>query len=334
MNQPSITETIDEDWKQSLKFALKKINDVNAFFDLSIKCSYPVFIPLDLANKIKKLGPTSSLWKQFIPQESEDSPFEGQEFLDPIGDQLHHKSSQIIHRYKNRALFLPIINCPVICRYCFRKNELDTKNFEGDLFSPDTESTLNYLHNHPEIEEIIFSGGDPFIMGDAKIEAYLNLFSTVPTLKFIRFHTRVPVTLPKRITERLINILKKFSKRYDISVAIHCNHIEEITANEERAIEKLKPSAQLLSQTVLLKGINDDAQTLSHLYKKFHELKIRPYYLHHPDKVKGGMSFYLEQHEGLEVYKKLRHLIPGWMLPQYVVDHPEGLGKRPIGSIF
>ncbi len=334
MNPSLDFENSEDDWKKSLRSALKNNSELNAYFNLSINCSYPHFIPIKLAKKIKKSGPNSALWKQFVPDELENSSLQEKGHIDPIGDQLHHKSAQLIHRYKNRALFLPITACPVICRYCFRKNELDLENFEGDLFIPDREKTLNYLQEHPMIEEIIFSGGDPLIMNNEKIESYLQLFSTITSIKYIRFHSRVPVILAERITHKLVALFQKFSWRFTFIFVIHCNHQEEIDDEEEAAILKLAECSQLLSQTVLLKGVNDDSRTLRDLILKLQKLKVRPYYLHHPDKVKGGMHFYLEKSTGLIIYKELRQLIPGWMLPHYVVDDPEGSGKQAVENFF
>lgn len=323
----------NSDWRESLNSAIKKKEDLNLFLGTSFKTDYPLFLPLKLANKIKEKGPTSVLWKQFVPQDLEESIEQNAGFLDPIGDQIYQKSSQIIHRYHNRVLFLPLVKCPVICRYCFRKNELDLNHFEGDLFKPNITQTLEYLQSHSEIEELIFSGGDPLLLSDQKIDFYLNSFSQIKSLKYIRFHTRVPVILPERISAALIEVLEKYKQRFVISFAIHCNHFEEIGEEEAQAILKLNGIVQLLSQTVLLKNINNDASILRQLFIKFYSLNIRPYYLHHPDLVKGGMHFYLEVKEGRKIFKELRQLLPGWLLPQYVLDHPEGRGKENIGLL-
>jgi lysine 2,3-aminomutase len=193
-------------WQEDMRTALKSAEDLKIFFDCEIPATpYSIFLPRTFAEKIKKGGPNSPLWKQFVPQIEENSP-EG--LLDPIGDKIYLKAPQIIHRYKNRALFLPTTNCPVVCRYCFRKNEL---SFSQDLFLPRFNETLNYLRNNPQIEELIFSGGDPLILSDEKLSYYLSEFKKIPSLKFIRLHTRTPIILPSRITDNFISVLKNNS---------------------------------------------------------------------------------------------------------------------------
>jgi len=311
-----------KNWQSELREGLKSKKDLESFF----KCEFPqldfkTLIPLDLANKIKKAGPDSVLWKQFLPSTEEES---GGGLTDPIGDEKFNLAPQIIHRYKNRALFLPTSVCPVYCRYCFRKNELGTK----DLFSPDFKKTLKYLKDHPEIDELIFSGGDSFILATNKIDTYLNHFKN---LRFIRFHSRTPVILPSRFDQKLLDTLKKHRKNFDqMAIVIHTNHLDEIDHEVEKTIKRLGSlGITLLSQSVLLKGINDDPQTLKDLFLKLSILNIRPYYLHHPDQVKGGMHFYLSLEKGREIYLKLRDLLPGWAIPQYVIESPNGGGKVP-----
>jgi len=311
-----------KNWKSELKSGLKEKSDLESFFQVDFpQLDFKTLIPLALANKIKNAGPDSVLWKQFLPSENEKSS-EG--LKDPIGDEKYNRAPQLIHRYFNRALFLPTSVCPVYCRYCFRKNELGTKK----LFTPDFEKTKKYLQHHPEIEELIFSGGDPFILTTDKIDFYLSNFKN---LKYIRFHTRTPIILPSRFDQELLDTLKKHRENFDqISIAIHTNHIDEIDLEVEDTIKKLGSlGITLLSQTVLLKGINDDPQTLKDLFLKLSSLNIKPYYLHHPDQVKGGMHFYLPLRRGREIYLKLRDILPGWAIPQYVIESPKGGGKVP-----
>jgi lysine 2,3-aminomutase len=309
-------------WQDDLNSALKTWEDLNAFFGPGIpKITYPVLIPKPFAEKIKLSGPGSVLWDQFIPR-NEEMNTSG--LPDPIGDQDHLKAPQLIHRYRNRALFLPTSRCPIICRYCFRKNELVDPH---DLFAPKFQETLKYLQENPEIEEIIFSGGDPLILGDKKIAYYLSEFSRIPSIKFIRFHTRTPVVLPSRITPDFLMALKE-AKGPKILFALHINHPNELDREVRDAILKLK-DFPLFSQTVLLRGINDHPEILKSLLYDFISLNIRPYYLHHPDKVKGGMHFYLGIPEGRKIYSKLRDEVPGWGIFHYVVDIPGGKGKTP-----
>lgn len=314
-------------WQQEFKNSLRTSNDINAFFGTDLKdIEYNSFIPKSFAQKIKEAGPQSSLWKQFIPAQQENEQIDG--MYDPIGDTIHTKAKQLIHRYKNRALFLPTTVCPIICRYCFRKNEL---TFKDELFKADFQNTIQYLKDHPEIEEIIFSGGDPLILSDEKLREYLEAFANVG-IKCIRFHSRVPIIIPSRLNESLIELINEFSTKFKtITLVTHLNHSEEISSEVEAAITKLKKETNLLllSQSVLLKNVNDNSDALADLFWAIHKIGIRPYYLHHPDLVKGGMHFHLDLETGRKIFLQLRDKIPGWLIPHYILDIPGGHGKTP-----
>jgi lysine 2,3-aminomutase len=314
-------EDNNHDWMSMYREGLRSVADINEFFQLNLPpIPYDVHIPKHLAIRIKEEGLDSVLAKQFIPSLQEvKNQCGGLE--DPIGDQDHARPGALVHRYKNRVLFFPTTVCPVICRYCFRKNELSTND---NIFKSDFEKTKNYLREHPEIEEVIFSGGDPLMLSDEKINFYLSEFSRIPTIKYIRFHTRAVVSLPQRITDKLVDVLKNYQKMFSaVTVVIHTNHGDEITDAEEQAIKKLS-GLNLLSQTVLLKDINSDTHELASLFSRLHQLGVRPYYLHHPDKVKGGMQFHMAKEEGKVIYNQLKQLLPGWLIPKYVIDSPTG----------
>lgn len=318
-------------WKDSFKNGLRSIEQVNQFFNISLKeMHFDNLIPLHLAYRIKEQGLDGILAKQFLPSNEEIADHQEDGLNDPIGDQNFSRPGQIIHRYKNRALFLPTTVCPVVCRYCFRKNELSNND---EIFKSDFQKTLEYFENHPEIEEIIFSGGDPLMLSNEKLESYLNSFSKIKHIKYIRLHSRTPISLPQRIDTGLTEVLKMYANTFEtLSIAIHVNHKEEIDADVTAAMARLREiqSLNLLSQTVLLKGINDCPNILEDLFKKINRLGIRPYYLHHPDKVKGGMHFQLDIKAGRIIYANLRDKLPGWLIPQYVLDIPGGYGKTPL----
>jgi lysine 2,3-aminomutase len=325
-----------QNWTSEFKQSFKNLKDLYQFLNWPLTTSleevaktYPVFIPRKLALKIKEDGPDGVLSRQYLPMDLElDEDLNAFGFDDPIGDKAYFKAPQLIHRYESRALFAPTTICPVHCRYCFRKNEL---NVNDEIFQQDFVETLSYLKSHPEISEIIFTGGDPLTLSNEKLRKYLEAFSLIPSIKDIRFHTRYPVILPERIDEGLMNLLQDFSKIYrTITIAIHANHVKEFDQEVMMAIRTLASSnAQLLSQTVLLKGINDTKEDLLDLLQLFINLKVRPYYLHHPDRVKGGMHFYLPLETGRKIYHSLRKELPGWAIPQYVIDIPGGHGKVP-----
>jgi len=324
-------------WTTEFKQAFRTLPDLAQFLDLPmapdllvVAEKYPIFVPRSLAEKIKRQGFDGVLAREFLPVAEELKPG-GLE--DPIGDERFHVAPQLIHRYPSRALFAPTTVCPVHCRYCFRKNELYGKN---DLFAADFEKTLSYLRGHPEISEIIFTGGDPFSLSDEKIRFFLDGFSKVPSLKDLRFHTRYPVIMPSRFDESLLSILKQATKNFrTVSLAIHGNHVSEFDAESVQTIRNLSQTGlQLLSQTVLLKAVNDDVKVLFELYDLFISLKVRPYYLHHPDQVKGGMHFYVPLETGREIYRQLRSSLPGWGIPEYIIDLPGGEGKTPALGEF
>lgn len=321
-------------WTNEFKQSYRNLKELYQFLEwpmednlLSVAKSYPLFVPKSLAIKIKAEGPDGILAKEFLPHPSELDPGMNQAgLLDPIGDKTFFKAPQLIHRYGSRALFTPTTVCPVHCRYCFRKNEL---NASEELFQQDFLKTLSYLNGHPEISEIIFTGGDPLTLSNEKLEKYLQAFAQINSIKDIRFHTRYPVILPDRIDQDFLTLMNWAATKFrTVSLAIHANHTKEFDDTNQRAIKKLfDTKVQLLSQTVLLKGINDHQKDLLELFELFIELKVRPYYLHHPDRVKGGMHFYLPLKTGRELYQGLRDLLPGWALPHYVIDIPGGHGK-------
>ncbi|MBY0515324.1 MAG: KamA family radical SAM protein [Bacteriovoracaceae bacterium] len=321
-------------WQTELTEAFRSSESLAAFLETSLPTlnQYPVLIPKKLAQMIKNQGLNGVLARQFLP-DSQESSLDG--FIDPIGDKTHIKTSQLIHRYHNRALLIPTTVCPVHCRYCFRKNELQS---DGP-FAQDREKTLNYLQAHSEIEEVIFTGGDPLILSDEKIQGWLEALSTIEHIKFIRFHSRVPVILPSRLTRELSNLFESFHKRFKIVLSVHTNHKDEWSEEAKQATSEFRPKGmKWISQVVLLKGINNDAEVLLELFRFLANLDISAYYLHHPDQVKGGMHFWLSLEEGRMLWGQLHNRLPGWMLPQYVIDIPGGEGKvqafNPEGHRF
>jgi lysine 2,3-aminomutase len=321
-------------WTSEFSQSFKNLKDLYQFLEwklspdlLTVAETYPLFIPRSLAMKIKNDGPDGVLAREFLPDSRELDPTLNLMGLeDPIGDKEYFKAPQLIHRYNSRALFAPTVVCPVHCRYCFRKNELSANE---ELFQHDFLKTLEYLKDHPQISEIIFTGGDPLTLSNEKLEKYLMAFSEIKSIKDIRFHTRYPVILPERIDTGLLIVLSNASEKFrTISIAIHANHAKEFDSQNQQAIRKLSQlNLQLLSQSVLLSGVNDSHTALMDLINEFLDLKIRPYYLHHTDQVKGGMHFYVSLQRGRELYQALRSELPGWALPQYVIDLPGGHGK-------
>ncbi len=314
------------DWARALQEAFRDAGSLASHLDwplpAAVESAYPVLVPRRLADRIKEAGPDSALARQFLPHADELAP-EG--LADPIGDQKHAKTSQLVHRYGNRALLLPTTACPVNCRYCFRKNEL-----QDGTFGAAREETLAYLRAHPEIEEVIFTGGDPLVLSDEKLDGWLTALAAIPHVRWVRFHTRVPVVLPERLNPELAALLKRHRAHFaDLIMVVHTNHVMEWDPATRARVREFLPELTWLSQTVLLRGVNDTAIILEHLFRQLVADGVRPYYLHHPDDVRGGRHFCLSRQEGAELYRELRQRLPGWALPQYVVETPDGGGKEP-----
>jgi lysine 2,3-aminomutase len=323
----------NQPWKSSFQEAFKHSRELFHFLGwethqhAQAEKSFPLFIPRRLAEKIKHQGPNGVLAKEFLPDQKEtDESINFDGLMDPIGDKEHFAAPQLIHRYSSRALFTPTSICPVHCRYCFRRNELGAGE---ELFSANFDQTIDYLKTHTEINELIFTGGDPLTLSNEKLEKYLEAFSGIASIKDIRFHTRYPVILPQRIDQGFKDILTHYSRKFrTLSVAIHANHVDEFDLESMEKIRELSQlNIQLLSQSVLLKEVNNSLHSLLELYNLFIALKVRPYYLHHPDQVKGGLHFYVGLEEGRRLYSQLRNNLPGWALPHYVIDIPGGAGK-------
>ena len=311
-------------WQDEFRDALKSTQELNAFFDFQFpETKYPIFIPKKFAQKIKDFGEGSPLWNQFLPDQRES---ESVGRIDPIGDKIHSKGNQLIHRYENRVLFTPTTVCPVQCRYCFRKNELSSKD---EIFDANFEAAKNYISLHPEINEVIFTGGDPLILSDEKIAYYLQEFAEIESIKYIRFHTRTPIILPSRIDEGFISIMTSARHLFKRAlIMIHVNHLAEIDDEVESAINRLNEAGiEVLSQTVLLKAINDQTEILEVLFNKLADLKVTPYYLHHPDEALGAMHFGMTLEEGRRIVHPLHSKLSGWATPKYVIDIPGGEGK-------
>jgi len=312
-------------WQESLRKAIKSQRELNHFFQTEFaETPYPIFLPLKLAEKIRSLGLDSPLAKQFLPHKDE---LVSGGLVDPIGDHRHSPTPMIVHRYESRALFLPTNRCPIICRYCFRKNEL--YETQDPLFKPELTVALEYLTTHTEINEVIFSGGDPFMLSNEKLSEYLSQLEKIPHLKYLRFHTRFGVLVPERFDDELIQILKKAQTHFDkLMIVIHTNHPAEWDEENLQLVQNLVAAGfDLRTQSVLLKGVNDDPQVLVDLFAPLIKRGLTPYYLHHPDQVKGAQHFRLTLQTGRQIYSQLRRKLPGWAMPRYMVDLPEGEGK-------
>ncbi len=254
-----------------------------------------------------------------------------QEKKDPIGDDIHSPVKGLVHRYPDRVLLKITDICSVYCRFCFRKEMIAKGN--GILKNNELESALRYIKDNRQIHEVILSGGDPLTLSNRRFSTLLKQLEEIEHLDVIRIHTRQVMVKPDRIDKDFIQILRQASKA--VYIVIHVNHAQEINENVLRAFSTLSNSgAVLLSQTVLLKNINNSATTLAILFKKLIKHSIKPYYLHHLDLAKGTNHFRVSVEEGQKIMKELQGQISGIALPTYVLDIPGGYGKVPIQHSF
>ena len=246
---------------------------------------------------------------------------------DPIGDHPHSPLPGLVHRYPDRALLKLTDSCAVYCRFCFRKDMVGQG--KGLLSQPQMEAIYAYLDSAPQVREVIFSGGDPLTLSNRRLAPILERLAAMPHLDILRFHTRGPVVQPGRIDADFCRMIAKSPKT--VYLCLHINHAQEIDDTVRAALRDLRRSgAVLMSQTVLLRGINDSAGTLETLLRELIRLGVVPYQLHHPDLARGTAHFRLTLEEGRAIVAQLQHRLSGLARPVYVLDLPGGYGKLPI----
>ncbi|MFJ6782942.1 lysine-2,3-aminomutase-like protein [Streptomyces yangpuensis] len=273
--------------------------------------------------------PDDGVGRQFVPTSLEliTTPEEND---DPIGDDPFTPVKGITHRYPDRVLFKPVHVCPVYCRFCFRREVVGP----GDQMLKDQslEAALDYIRAHPRIWEVIFTGGDPLIVAPTKLRPMLEALDAIEHVKVIRFHTRVPVVDPRRVTPDLVEALRLSTP---VWVVVHTNHSQEIGDDARAALARLVDGGiPLVSQTVLLKGVNDTPEVLEDLFRTLIVNRVKPYYLHHGDLAKGTSHFRTTIAEGQQLMRSLRGKVSGMCQPTYVLDIPGGHGKVPIGPVY
>jgi lysine 2,3-aminomutase len=268
--------------------------------------------------------------RQFIPHPAE-LVVVPEERADPIGDGVHEATPGLVHRYPDRVLLKLTSVCAVYCRFCFRREMVGPGS--GSLSRHDLAAALAYVADHPEIWEVIVSGGDPLVVSPRRLAELGGALAGIDHVKTVRFHTRVPVVAPQRITDELVAALTASGKA--TWVAIHANHPREVTPGARAALRRLAAGgAFLVSQTVLLAGVNDNADTLADLMRALVECGVKPYYLHHADLAPGTAHFRTSIAKGQALMKALRGRLSGLCQPSYVLDIPGGHGKVPVGPDY
>lgn len=295
----------------------------------AVAARYAVAISTDLVELIDRADPDDPIAKQFVPDGRELTTLP-EERDDPIGDLTHSPVEGIVHRYPDRVLLKAVHVCPVYCRFCFRREMVGPQGL-GTLTPEAIDAAIAYIADHPEIWEVILTGGDPLILSPRRLGEITERLRAIPHVKIVRFHTRVPVVEPGRIDLALIEALKASGKT--TYVAVHANHPRELTGAAREAVARLADAGiALISQTVLLRGVNDDPDVLAELMRAFVELRVKPYYLHHPDLAPGTSHFRVPIAEGQALVAGLRGRVSGLAQPTYILDIPGGHGKAVIAT--
>ena len=266
------------------------------------------------------------LYKTIIPTVNELNSIEGEK-EDPLDEERFSPVPNIVHRYPDRVLFLVTGFCSLYCRYCTRSH-MTSKRTDIKVSNSEWEAGFQYIENHPEVRDVVISGGDPLTLSDDQIEYILKRLRAIEHVEMIRIGTKVPVVLPMRITTDLTNMLKKYHPLY---MSIHFTHPDELTPDVQKACNMLADAGiPLGSQSVLLKGINDNVETFRKLNKGLLKIRVRPYYIYQCDPIPGSEHFRTDIQTGLDIIKGLRGFISGYGIPQYVIDAPGGGGKIPL----
>ncbi len=309
-------------WQQELSSAYTKPEELLNYLELQVDDispyneaakKFPLLVSHSYAQRIKKRDWNDPLLRQVLPLPDELASPSGYS-SDPVGDDNASVSPGLLHKYHGRALLIATGACAIHCRYCFRREFPYSNN---SAHRSQLASIKTYLLNHPEITEIILSGGDPLTMSDSKFSHLFQSLSEIEQIERIRIHTRLPIVLPSRINTELLTTLSSSTKK--VIMVIHANHANELSEEVSNALLALKKSnVTLLNQTVLLKGINDDVGSLEKLSLRLFENHTLPYYLHVLDKVSGAMHFDKPLVESYQLHELLQQRLPGYLVPKLV----------------
>ena len=316
-----------DDWKRVLAESITKPKDLAKHLEVDPKeiedvvGPYPMRITPTVLATIKEKG--DAIWKQVVPEAIEIDDLDAPD--DPLEEDTDSPVPHLVHRYPDRALLMVTNQCPIYCRFCTRKRLVGKPGFlkKGEL-----DLAIAYLREHTEVRDVILSGGDPLLLPDHLIERILKALRTIPHLELIRFGSRVPGTLPQRITPELCEIVKKY---HPIYMNLHFNHPDELTPEVKEACKRLADAGVPLgAQTVLLKGVNDDPEIMKELMHQLLLARVKPYYLYQADLTKGTNHFRTSVETGLKIIQALQGHTSGMAVPHLVIDAPGGGGKIPI----
>lgn len=328
-----------DDWVWQLKNRLTQMGDLQEWMSLltedereGVRLSgnrLAMAITPYFFNLINPEDENCPIRKQVIPRSGEVE-VKNWEMGDPCGEDSHSPVPGLVHRYPDRVLFLVTDRCAAYCRYCTRSRLVS--NASGYDFHPDFDRQIEYIKNHPEIRDVLLSGGDPLLLSDSKLDRILGELRKIEHIEFVRIGSRIPLFLPQRITPSLCEILRK---HHPLFISIHANHPSELTVEVRDALSRLADAGiPLGNQSVLLKGVNDDVTTLKALLHKLLMCRVRPYYLYQCDLIKGSSHLRVSVRKGIELMNQIRGHTTGYAVPQYVIDAPGGGGKIPINPEY
>lgn len=290
----------------------------------AVAARYAVAITPAMASLIDPADPGDPIARQFLPDERELAAHPA-ENADPIGDGLKSPVAGLVHRYPDRVLLKVAGACPVYCRFCFRR-EMVGPDWGEPLSALNLDRALEYVRANAGIWEVILTGGDPLVLSPRRIAELTAALDDISHVRVVRWHTRVPLVAPERVSYELVRALKP--RRATVYVGVHANHPRELTPDAHAALAALVDAGiPLVSQTVLLRGVNDDADTLEALMRAFVEARVTPYYLHHGDLAPGTSHFRTTLAHGQEIMRELRRRLSGLAMPAYVLDIPGAFGK-------
>ena len=334
-----VSEKDWNDWKWQLKNRITTVEQLQKFLPT---LTSEELAGAKLANTKLALGITPYFFnlldpadehcpirQQVIPhiEEAHIAPWE---MSDPVGEDSHSPVPGLVHRYPDRVLFLVTDRCAAYCRYCTRSRLVS--NATGYDFHPEFDKQIAYIAAHPEIRDVLLSGGDPLLLSDDKLENLLSRLRAIPHVEFLRIGSRIPTFLPQRITPELCAMLKKF---HPLFMSIHSNHPRELTTEVRDAMGRLADAGiPLGNQSVLLKHVNDDADVMKAHVQKLLMCRVKPYYIYQCDLISGSAHLRVSVRKGLEIMEKLRGHTTGYAVPQYVIDAPGGGGKVPINPEY
>lgn len=323
---------MSDQWKYDLRESLEGVEALVTRLGLPVRdadqlravvARYPMRITPHVLKTIQYKG--DPIWLQVVPS-SEELDLDLEMKDDPLNEEGDLVVPHLVHRYPDRVLLFVTNQCPVYCRFCTRKRFVGSP---GGTITPEAiDVVARYIRSHPEIRDIIFSGGDPLLLVDSLLERLLSALRAIPHLEIIRLGSRVPGTLPSRITSELCAMLKRYHPLY---MNLHFNHPDEITPEVAEACGRLADvGIPLGSQTVLLKGVNDDPEIMKRLFHRLLRIRVKPYYLYQADLVTGTNQFRTPVETGLNILRALHGHTSGMAIPRYVIDAPGGGGKVTV----